>query len=153
MEEKLCKKCGKELPEDWNGKLCEECREKRKGFIKKVLFGIGAVSVLGVAVAAVLASSSSTSCADDDNDFDNYYTSGDDGLIGDSAMEKQPPLLPAKAFLWLYDHWGEDEAQEVLDKVQRGEMTVEWVEKAINRPDIDPKDWQKFEEGWRPSGW
>jgi hypothetical protein len=148
LEKKLCKKCGKELLEDWNDKLCEECREKRKDFIKKVLIGIG---VFGAAVAAVLASS--TSSDDDDYDSDNDHTGGDVGSIEDTGTAKEHPLLPAKAFLWLYDHWGEDAAQEVLDKVQIGEMSVEQVEKAINRPDINPKDWQDFEEGWRPSGW
>jgi hypothetical protein len=151
LEKKLCKKCGKELPKDWNDKLCEECKEKRKGFIKKVLIGIGAVGVFGAAVVAVLASS--TSSDDDDYDFDNDYTGSDDGSIEDSATAKQHPLLPAKAFLWLYDHWGEDAAQEVLDKVQIGEMSVDEVETYINRPDINPKDWADYEDGWRPSWW
>ena len=63
------------------------------------------------------------------------------------------PILPAKYFDWLLIHWGEDAAVELLDKVQIGEMTVEQVERAINRPDIDPENWQDFEEGWRPSNW
>ena len=63
------------------------------------------------------------------------------------------PILPAKHFDWLLTHWGEDAAVEILDKVQTGEMTVEQVERAINRPDIEPEDWQDFEEGWRPPDW
>jgi len=143
LEKELCKKCGVELPEGRKDKLCEECREKRKGFIKKVLIGFGVFSA--AAVAAVLASSTSS----DDND----YEYGDDHTGDDNGTAKQHPLLPAKSFLWLYDHWGEDAAQEVLDKVQNGEMSVEHVETCINRPDIDPKDWADFEDGWRPSGW
>jgi hypothetical protein len=61
---------------------------------------------------------SSTGSGDDDFDFDNDYSGGNDGSIEDSATAKQHPLLPAKPFLWLYDHWGEDAAQEALDKVQ-----------------------------------
>ncbi|BCW67342.1 hypothetical protein NicSoilB4_21050 [Arthrobacter sp. NicSoilB4] len=63
------------------------------------------------------------------------------------------PILPAKHFDWLLTHWGEDAAVEILDKVQLGEMSVEEVEKGINRPDIDPGDWQAFEDGWRPPNW
>lgn len=66
--------------------LCEDCREKRKGFIKKVLIGIGAVGVFGAAVAAVLASP--TSSNNDDYYFDNDYTGGDDGLIEDTGTAK-----------------------------------------------------------------
>lgn len=150
LERILCKKCGKELLEEWNHKLCEECREKKKGFIKKVFFGIVAVGMIGVTVASVLRSS--TSRDDDDHNMDNDYT-GDDESIEYTGAAKQHPLLPAKAYLWLYDHWGRDAAHEVLGKVQNGEMSVEQVEKAINRPDIDPEDWREFEEGWRPLGW
>jgi hypothetical protein len=63
------------------------------------------------------------------------------------------PILPAKHYLWLMDNWGEDAADEILDKVQTGGMSVEQVETAINRPDIDPEDWSDFEEGWRPTNW
>lgn len=49
-------------------------------------------------------------------------------------------------FLWIYDNWGEDAAQEVLDKVQIGENSVDQVEACINRPDIDSKDWVDFED-------
>jgi CTP:molybdopterin cytidylyltransferase MocA len=63
------------------------------------------------------------------------------------------PILPAHLFDEIYQLWGEDGAVEILDKVQLGEMTVEQVETALRRPDIQPEDWQRFEEGWRPDGW
>ena len=40
-----------------------------------------------------------------------------------------------------------------LDNVQDGTWSVEDVENFMNRDDIDPDDWQKFEEGWRPDKW
>lgn len=64
-----------------------------------------------------------------------------------------PPILPATLFDQIMQLWGEDEAVEILDKVQVGEMTVDQVERALNRPDIEPEDWQRFEEGWRPDAW
>lgn len=64
-----------------------------------------------------------------------------------------PPILPARLFDEIYQLWGEEGAVEILDKVQTGEMTVEQVETALRRPDIEPEDWQRFEEGWRPNGW
>lgn len=64
-----------------------------------------------------------------------------------------PPILPATLFDQIMQLWGEDEAVEILDKVQLGEMTVDQVERALNRPDIEPEDWQRFEEGWRPDAW
>lgn len=69
MEKKACKKCGKELPEDRDDKLCEECREKRNGPIRKILIDAGTV---GVAAAAVLVSTAGKS-KKDDNDIDDDY--------------------------------------------------------------------------------
>jgi len=148
MEKSTCKKCGKELSDNSNDKLCGECQEKRKSFIRKLLIGVGAI---GVAVAAVLIGSTNSD-DEDDNDSDNAYNGCDDGLPENIGKAKEHPILPIKDYSWLYDHWGEDAANEVLDKVQTGEMTVEHIENCINRPDINPKDWQDFEEGWRPSG-
>lgn len=98
---------------------------KRKSFTKKVFIGIGA---LGTAVAAVLINLRNSD--DDDYDFDEDYT-GDEGMIEDTDSEKQHPLLPIKAFLWIYDHLSEAAAQEILDKVQSGEMSVDQVETCI----------------------
>lgn len=143
MERKLCKKCDIKLPENWNNKLCEECREKRMRFIKKTLIGVGVAGVAAAAVALV----GMNGREDDNNDIDQ-----DDEMIDDTGTEKQQPLLSAKAFLWLCDNWGDEEAEEVFDKVQSGQMSVEEVDTYINRPDIDPKDWADFEDGWRPPG-
>ena len=43
--------------------------------------------------------------------------------------------------------------EDIVDRVQDGRMTVEDVRKALNRPDIKPEDWRKFEDGWRPPNW
>lgn len=63
MEKRFCKKCGKELPEERNDKLCEECRKKKNNLVSKILVGVGTA---GVAIAAILAST-----ADKNNDIDN----------------------------------------------------------------------------------
>lgn len=63
------------------------------------------------------------------------------------------PILPIDLFDWLLTCWGEEEAVEVLDKVQEGSLKVEDVRRAIERPDIDESNWQDFEEGWRPDNW
>ena len=63
------------------------------------------------------------------------------------------PKLPADLFSKIYDRDGHAEAVRILDKVQRDEMSVEDVRTALNRPDIDPKDWRDFEDGWRPKDW
>lgn len=69
MEKKACKKCGKELPEDRDDKLCEECRQKRNGLTRKILIGAG---IIGVAAAAVLVSMAGKS-KNNDNDIDDDY--------------------------------------------------------------------------------
>jgi hypothetical protein len=52
MEQKLCKKCGREIPGDSKRARCDECKAKRKRRIKTL--GIAAVaSALGI-VAAIL---------------------------------------------------------------------------------------------------
>lgn len=145
MERKLCKKCDVELPENYNDKLCEACREKRMRFIKKALIGVGLVGATAAAVWVGMKGS------DDDNNNDDIDRA--DEMIDDIGVEKQQPLLSAKRLLWLYDNWGEEEAEEVFDKVQSGQMSAEEVDTCINRPDIDPKDWADFEDGWRPPGW
>lgn len=53
MEQKLCKKCSSELPEDHKGARCEECKAKRMRRIKKIGLAIGAGVV--VIVGAVFA--------------------------------------------------------------------------------------------------
>ena len=105
--------------------------------------------LLGIGTLAALTYLSSRQSPDGDANYD-YDTN--EPMEG-SLMEKPHPLLPIKAFSWLYDHWGYDAAKEILDKVQNGEMKVEQVETAIRRPDIEPEDWQRFEEGWHPDDW
>ena len=61
MTKTFCKKCGDELPDDCNKKLCNDCRKKRNSTIKKVV-GI----VLFVGVFAVIIEKCSTSETDDD---------------------------------------------------------------------------------------
>ncbi len=36
LEEKSCKRCGKDLPIDWQGKYCERCQNLRIGRVKKL---------------------------------------------------------------------------------------------------------------------
>jgi len=152
MEKKYCKNCVIALPEDWNDKLCKECQEKRRNLVKKILCGIGIASVAVVAFLFLR-----NRGADNLYALENDYTCDDDDIgdasIHDSATVEYKPLIPLEIFRWLLRNWGEDAAFEIYDKVERGEMTTELVETLFYRPDIEPKDWQDFEDGWRPEGW
>lgn len=154
MEKKYCKKCGSKLPENRNDKLCEECRKKRQGLVKKILVGIGTA---GIAVATILFFRNQNSdygyaLETDDTSGDANTEDGDD-FIDDSAAVEYKPLIPSEIFRWLLRNWGEEAAFEIYDKVERGELTTERVETLFYRPDIEPEDWQDFENGWRPAGW
>ena len=63
------------------------------------------------------------------------------------------PILPATVYSDVYDILGVDGADEILDQVQEGRITVEDVERMLERDDIDPEDWEAFEDGWRPENW
>lgn len=74
------------------------------------------------------------------------------------------PELPSEAFERFSTYLGLEKAEEVAQDVRAGHLTVneaeEWSisvqgvsERSHGRPDIEPKDWQAFEEGWRPDGW
>jgi len=84
MEKKICKKCGKELPElldNSNDKLCVECLEKRKSIIRKILIGVGAVgAVAATAVFAGLASKNKKDGDDFDFEYDDYDEEYDESL-------------------------------------------------------------------------
>lgn len=71
----------------------------------------------------------------------------------DKRKTARPPKLPIDDYIWILDHCGEDEANQIFEKVQNDEMTVEHVERVMKRPEIEPEDWRDFEEGWRPDGW
>ena len=43
MEEKVCKKCGRVLPQDYKYKKCESCRSKGVDEIKKVGRGVSRI--------------------------------------------------------------------------------------------------------------
>ena len=69
--------------------------------------------------------------------------------------------IPKEAYNNIEIYLGTDKANEVAQKVKSGEMTpqeaTEWGEKlketfesARGRRDIDPENWGKFEDGWRP---
>lgn len=83
MEKKLCKKCGIELPVElsYKRKLCEECNEKRKNIIKKILIGAGVGAAAIAAVLVKVASKSSEDINDvvDNCDFDYDYDDDEDG--------------------------------------------------------------------------
>lgn len=77
MEKKVCKKCGKELPEDRNEKLCEECREKRNSLFSRMMIGVGAA---GVAAVAIIFSIAGGSKKEDDIDNNNDEPMKNDDL-------------------------------------------------------------------------
>lgn len=72
--------------------------------------------------------------------------------------------LSSEAYERFTIYLGQGKADEVANDVRSGEMTAgeaeEWsksvkdsFESSRHRPDIEPEDWQAFEEGWRPDGW
>lgn len=82
MEKKVCKKCRIELPAEQSEKkkLCEECNEKRKNVIKKILIGAGAGAA---AIAAILVKTASN-CNDSINDVVDDYDYDDDDDYSES---------------------------------------------------------------------
>lgn len=49
LEEKSCKRCGKDLPIDWQGKYCERCQNLRLGRVKKI--GSAALGLVALVVS------------------------------------------------------------------------------------------------------
>jgi Zn finger protein HypA/HybF involved in hydrogenase expression len=58
---KICKKCGKEIPQTSQNNLCENCQNKRFEIIRNI--GVGALSFLALVAVAALKSR-----RDDDED-------------------------------------------------------------------------------------
>ena len=56
QESKLCKTCGRPLPENTKKKRCEACQADRRAKVGKVVAGIGTAlsAVASVAIAIVL---------------------------------------------------------------------------------------------------
>lgn len=52
LEEKSCKKCGKDLPIDWQGKYCERCQNLRLSRLKKI--GSAALGLVAIVVGKEL---------------------------------------------------------------------------------------------------
>lgn len=77
------------------------------------------------------------------------------GWFKDKYGKDAHPILPIELFSKLFDLWhgDEDAVTDIVQRVQEGKMSVDDVRKALNRPDIDPENWQDFEDGWRPNGW
>lgn len=55
MENKICKKCGKELPINYKGKYCEHCTAVRAENTKKGLLAVLAFAALAVPAALTVA--------------------------------------------------------------------------------------------------
>jgi len=102
LENKSCKKCNNELPEDWNNKLCEECRGKRKNIIKKVLI-VGGTFVCAT-IVAVLANFTSNG---DDNDIDISDNIDNDDSIENSTTTtiKQNPRYKVELKAFITGEW------------------------------------------------
>ncbi|KRF44609.1 hypothetical protein ASH01_11495 [Terrabacter sp. Soil811] len=65
----------------------------------------------------------------------------------------RPPLLPQKYFDWIATNWSLEDAHRIDKEVIEGTRSAEDVIRAIDRPDMEPENWQAFEDGWRPDGW
>jgi hypothetical protein len=76
------------------------------------------------------------------------------GWFKDKYGEDAQPILPIELCCKLMDLFHDDESvNDIIERVQEGRLSVDQVRKELNRPDIDPEDWQAFEDGWRPDGW
>ena len=94
------------------------------------------------------------------NDDDPITDNNSDDDEGGSEM----PEISQKAFDDIETFLGKGKAEEVAEQVRSGDMTPEaadnwgrqlWeqYERSRGRRDIEPEEWQDFEEGWRPEGW
>ena len=61
--------------------------------------------------------------------------------------------ISTEAYEFIYNRDGAEEADRWFNKVHNGEITRDELDRVIKRPDIDPEDWQAFEDGWRPNNW
>lgn len=124
-------------------------------FVKKhwkpILVGILTIAAGTIVVAAL-------SNNDDNPDIDNNTDDADD-----NGGEDTMPEISQKAYNDIETFLGKGKADEVAEQVRAGNMTPdaadnwgkqlwEQYEHSRGRRDIDPEEWQKFEEGWRPKG-
>lgn len=77
MEQKLCKKCSSELPEDHKGALCDECTASRVRRIKKIGLVVGTALFAAVAVFSI-ARTESDEDSENDEDTENDELSRSD---------------------------------------------------------------------------
>lgn len=77
------------------------------------------------------------------------------GWFHDEYGKDAHPILPIDLYGKLNDLWNGDEeaVADVVRRVQDGKMSVTDVIKALKRSNINPKEWRKFEDGWRPEDW
>jgi hypothetical protein len=68
MEQKLCKKCSSELPEDHKGARCDAYKAERMRRIRKIGLTVGAALFVAVAVFSVNRTESDDDDDDDEND-------------------------------------------------------------------------------------
>lgn len=152
LEVWLCRDCGyvnklieinrKTTNDETMQKQKKTAWEKAKPVLKKIGKGV----LVGGSFVAAVAVSTALSREDNDN--------VERGHAGSFRKTKGHPILPAIDWSRIYDRDGAEEADRILDKVQRGELSVEQVERALNRPDIPPEKWRDFEDGtWIPDGW
>jgi hypothetical protein len=80
---------------------------------------------------------------------------------GGSADDEE---LSPEAYARFSFYLGEGKAGDVANDLRSGEMTAaeaeawsenvqESYQRSHHRRDIEPEEWQKFEDGWRPEGW
>jgi len=53
---------------------------------------------------------------------------------------KGHPILPAEDYSYIYDKFGADAADETLDDVQEGKISVKTLEKYLYNDDKDDED-------------
>ncbi|MEV7132088.1 hypothetical protein AB0N24_04285 [Arthrobacter sp. NPDC093128] len=93
MEQKLCKKCSSELPEDHKGARCEECTAARIRRIKKVGLVGGAALFAAVAVFSIARTESDEDSENDENTENNELSRSDSSRAAEMGISLTDYLI------------------------------------------------------------
>lgn len=116
MEQKLCKKCSSELPDDDKGARCEDCKAERMWRIKKIGLTVGPAFFMAGVIFAVTRAKS-----DEDNAYLDSEGSADDesGISQADRIQSESPQEPSKV--------SGPHTPEIGDIVRVGRGNIPWT--------------------------